>query len=71
MSEPIAFPVTTPDPLPTLAIPLFALHTPPDTELLRVMVLKIHTAFGPVIVPALGDEAATVTTVVTGLPETV
>jgi hypothetical protein len=60
VSNPGNTPVTTPLILPTVALVLLLLHTPPGTEAESVMRPETQTDVGPVIVPAL-DNGLTVT----------
>ena len=52
VSVPAVTPVTMPV-LPTVAVPLLALHVPPLAPSVSDMVEPTHTADGPVIVPAV------------------
>jgi hypothetical protein len=60
MAVPAVTPVTTPVGL-TDALVLPLLHTPPETLLVRVIVLATHTLVGPLMVPG-GGVGSTVTT---------
>ena len=61
VAVPLATPVTTPLSLPTLALPLLELHTPPPAASLKLVVLPTQTVPAPVIVPALNVVEFTVT----------
>ena len=64
---PAVTPVTTPP--ETVALPLLALHVPPDTPSVRVIFAPVLTVDAPEIVPAVA--ALTVTTAITELPDAV
>ena len=69
-SVPAVTPVTMPV-LPTIVAPVApALHTPPETASVSVILLPTHTADGPLTAPTVAG-GLTVTIVVTVLPETV
>ena len=53
VSIPADTPVTIPEPVPTVAVVLLLLHTPPVVPLLSVIVVPTQTLLEPVMVPAV------------------
>ena len=53
VSVPAIAPVTTPEPV-TVAVLLLEVQVPPIGELLRLMVVPVHTALPPFIAPTTG-----------------
>ena len=52
VAVPTVLPVTTPVPVPTVALPLLLLHTPPDVASVKLVVPPVQTVGVPVITPS-------------------
>jgi len=68
VSSPGTTPVTTPPAL-MVALPLLALHTPPEVALLKVMVAPVHTVIAPVIALTVGGPMIVIVFVAVAVPQ--
>jgi len=68
VSRPGVMPVTTPPAL-MVALPLLALHTPPEVALLKVMAAPAHTLVAPVIAPTAGGPIMVIVFVAAAEPQ--
>lgn len=68
----VSSPVVTPSTTPVVDIkpsPFVAVHKPPLTESVRVMLLPVHTDEGPVTVPAFGNGLTVIKNDAAALPQ--